>query len=276
MASGSNSDDETQHSEEAVSMTVEKERNEESQSFEQEEAKAKVSVIHHMEQETISRLSSPVFGNSVMETSQKEEDKSVQVKDQQEEDANGNDSVRASKKQDTKRPVKVSFPSSSTKSKAADKETKKLAVSKEKKKLTKKKSIVPNSSNNKSTKKLPTKRPTKQRSLRALPITTSHDNFFTTSANLLYSWDPLLLGRELGSAELNETLQTLHPLKQSPQLTSLQTLQIVNSLRTTTICPPDSSPLHKVIQTVRAIIALDFMDCVFIIHSPLHISWILL
>jgi len=64
------------------------------------------------------------------------------------------------------------------------------------------------------------------------------------------SWDSLLLGRELGSVALNRALAKLHPQHESPQLTSLQTLQIVHSLRLETIVPPATSLLHKVIQTV--------------------------
>lgn len=66
--------------------------------------------------------------------------------------------------------------------------------------------------------------------------------------NLVYSWDSLLLGKELGSVALNQHFTQLHGTLS--QLTSLQTLQIVQSVRLETIVPPETSKLSRVAETV--------------------------
>jgi hypothetical protein len=66
--------------------------------------------------------------------------------------------------------------------------------------------------------------------------------------NLVYSWDSLLLGKELGSVALNQHLTQRHGTLS--QLTSLETLQIVQSTRLETIVPPEGSKLSKVPETV--------------------------
>lgn len=67
--------------------------------------------------------------------------------------------------------------------------------------------------------------------------------------NLVYSWDSLLLGKELGSVALNQHFTQLHGALS--QLTSLQTLQIVQSVRLETIVPPETSKLSRVAEAVR-------------------------
>jgi hypothetical protein len=67
--------------------------------------------------------------------------------------------------------------------------------------------------------------------------------------NLVYSWDSLLLGKELGSVALNQHLTQRHGTLS--QLTSLETLQIVQSTRLETIVPPEGSKLSKVPETTR-------------------------
>lgn len=82
--------------------------------------------------------------------------------------------------------------------------------------------------------------------------TRSNENFLNSRAHLQYSWKSLGLGKHTGSAALNQALARNGG--GTPHLTSFQTLQIVNSLQMNTIVPPEKSPLHKVIQTVRILL----------------------
>jgi hypothetical protein len=76
--------------------------------------------------------------------------------------------------------------------------------------------------------------------------------------NLVYSWDSLLLGKELGSVALNQHLTQLHGTLS--QLTSLEALQIVQSTRLETIVPPEGSKLSKVPETV-SISYVELVSC---------------
>jgi hypothetical protein len=92
------------------------------------------------------------------------------------------------------------------------------------------------------------------------------ETFLSTSANLAYSWDTLGLGQDLGSAALNRYMAHCSN-ENSPQLTALQTLQIVNSLRLQTIMPPESSALHRVIQRVSWTFYMHCILCELYIYS---------
>lgn len=90
------------------------------------------------------------------------------------------------------------------------------------------------------------------------------ETFLSTSANLAYSWDTLGLGQDLGSAALNRYMARCSN-DNSPQLTALQTLQIVNSLRLQTIMPPESSALHCIIQRVSSTFHIHCILYIFIL-----------
>lgn len=91
------------------------------------------------------------------------------------------------------------------------------------------------------------------------------------------SWDSLLLGKRLGSVALNTLLAKVES-SSSPQLTSLQTLQLVNSLQLHTIMPPEGSPLTKVVETVCIIIVVCECCCnvdsytLYLLSRPLSSS----
>jgi hypothetical protein len=251
MASDDGSDDETHASEASptkesnndnISMDLDKE--EVTQSIgKEEETKA---VVSFTKQETVSRLSSPVFtpADSAMETTSQDEEEEKSLQESQDDEVKNEPKTSNATGGTTKPSPKASSPSST----ASPVEIKNKTSLKKKKPVKKKKTVSIKAA----------KKPlVKKKNARKLPLTrnkkkkNARETFLSASANLLYSWESLMLGRELGSAALNEVLETLHPLHESPRLTSLQTLQIVHSLQPTTIVPPDPSPLHKVIQTVR-------------------------
>lgn len=71
--------------------------------------------------------------------------------------------------------------------------------------------------------------------------------------NVVYCWDALKLGEELGSAALNDFFASANEGRNAPKLNSRQVLQIVSSMRVKTVVPPPGSKLHKVVHKARLI-----------------------
>ena len=71
--------------------------------------------------------------------------------------------------------------------------------------------------------------------------------------NVVYCWDALKLGEELGSAALNDFFASANEGITVPKLNARQVLQIISSMRVKTVLPPPQSKLHKVVHKARLI-----------------------
>jgi hypothetical protein len=80
-----------------------------------------------------------------------------------------------------------------------------------------------------------------------------NEQVIQSSTNVVYSWDSLKLGAELGSAALNDFFAYANEGR-APKLNSRQALQIISSMRVKTVLPPPGSDLHSVVHKNRVIL----------------------